>query len=105
MVGDFYRNFGYPFIDVANGGSLILVGVTQGDLVFDDPEFHKRETTLLASRNALAVDFERVIAAMRSGQIPSAALQTHSVDADDLPQQIPLLIAEADNVLKAIAHF
>src|SRR5262245_37258979 len=22
MVGDFYRNFGYPFIDVANGGSL-----------------------------------------------------------------------------------
>jgi len=22
MIGDFYRNFGYPFIDVANGGSL-----------------------------------------------------------------------------------
>jgi glyoxylase-like metal-dependent hydrolase (beta-lactamase superfamily II) len=22
MVGDFYRNFGYPFIDVGNGGSL-----------------------------------------------------------------------------------
>ena len=22
MVGDFYRNFGYPFIDTANGGSL-----------------------------------------------------------------------------------
>lgn len=90
---------------VANGGSLILVGVTKGDLVFDDPEFHKRETTLLASRNALAADFERVIGAMRSGQIPSAALQTHSVEAEDLPQQIPLLIAEADNVLKAIAHF
>lgn len=90
---------------VANGGSLVLVGVTKGDLVFDDPEFHKRETTLLASRNALAADFERVIAAMRSGQIPSAALQTHSVEAEDLPQQIPLLIAEADNVLKAIAHF
>ncbi|MEO8374500.1 MAG: zinc-binding alcohol dehydrogenase family protein [Sphingomonas bacterium] len=90
---------------VANGGSLVLVGVTQGDLVFDDPEFHKRETTMLASRNALAIDFERVIAAMRSGQIPSAALQTHSIEADDLPQQIPLLIAEADNVLKAIAHF
>jgi len=90
---------------VANGGSLVLVGVTQGDLVFDDPEFHKRETTMLASRNALAADFERVIAAMRSGQIPSDALQTHKVEAEDLPQQIPLLIAEADNVLKAIAHF
>jgi len=22
MIGDFYRNFGYPFIDVGNGGSL-----------------------------------------------------------------------------------
>src|SRR5438874_7097878 len=22
MIGDFYRNFGYPFIDIANGGSL-----------------------------------------------------------------------------------
>src|SRR6267143_577542 len=22
MIGDFYRNFGYPFIDTANGGSL-----------------------------------------------------------------------------------
>ena len=22
MVGDFYRNFGYPFIDTSNGGSL-----------------------------------------------------------------------------------
>jgi glyoxylase-like metal-dependent hydrolase (beta-lactamase superfamily II) len=22
MIGDFYRNYGYPFIDTANGGSL-----------------------------------------------------------------------------------
>jgi hypothetical protein len=22
MIGDFYRNFGYPFIDTNNGGSL-----------------------------------------------------------------------------------
>ncbi len=90
---------------VANGGTLVLVGVAPGDLVFDDPEFHRRETTLLASRNALARDFERVIAAMRAGQIPSDALQTHSVQAEDLPEHIPFLIAEADNVLKAIAHF
>jgi 2-desacetyl-2-hydroxyethyl bacteriochlorophyllide A dehydrogenase len=90
---------------VANGGTLVFVGVAPGDLVFDDPEFHKRETTLLASRNALAADFERVIAAMRAGKIPSDALQTHSVRAEELPERIPLLIAEADNVLKAIAHF
>jgi len=90
---------------VANGGTLVLVGVAPGDLVFADPEFHKRETTLLASRNALSRDFERVIAAMRAGDIPFDALKTHSVQAEDLPTQIPMLIAEADNVLKAIAQF
>jgi len=90
---------------VANGGTLVLVGVAPGDLVFSDPEFHKRETTLLASRNALSSDFKRVIAAMRAGDIPFDALKTHSVAAEDLPERIPMLIAEADNVLKAIAHF
>jgi len=90
---------------VAHGGTLVFVGVAPGDLVLSDPEFHKRETTLLASRNALNTDFEQVIAAIRSGDIPTAALQTHSVPALELPERLPQLIAEADHVLKAIAHF
>ena len=88
---------------VAHGGSYVLVGVAKGDLVFADPDFHKRETTLLASRNALDADFARVIAAIRSGAIPTAALHTHSFAAIDAPTQIPALIAQADHVLKAIA--
>jgi len=90
---------------VAHGGTLVFVGVAPGDLILSDPEFHKRETTLIASRNALNEDFEQVIAAIRSGAIPTAALQTHSVPGLDLPQRLPELIAEADHVLKAIAHF
>ncbi|EZP53234.1 zinc-binding alcohol dehydrogenase family protein [Sphingomonas sp. RIT328] len=90
---------------VAHGGSYVLVGVAKGDLVFADPEFHKRETTLLASRNALAADFARVIAAIRSGAIDTAALHTHSVAAIDLPTAMPGLIERADQVLKAIASF
>jgi 2-desacetyl-2-hydroxyethyl bacteriochlorophyllide A dehydrogenase len=90
---------------VAHGGKLVLVGVAPGNLVFPDPEFHKRETTLLASRNALAVDFDRVVAAMKDGGIPTAALQTHSFAADEMPTRLPALIEEADHVLKAIASF
>jgi 2-desacetyl-2-hydroxyethyl bacteriochlorophyllide A dehydrogenase len=90
---------------VAHGGTLVLVGVAQGDLVLADPEFHKRETSLLASRNALNRDFEQVIAAMKAGQIPTDALQTHSFPGIELPDRLPRLIAEADHVLKAIAHF
>ena len=90
---------------VAHGGRLTLVGVAPGDLVLADPEFHKRETTMLASRNALNRDFEQVIAAIKAGEIPTDALHTHSLSATELPERLPQLIAEADHVLKAIAHF
>ncbi|GGO93100.1 zinc-binding alcohol dehydrogenase family protein [Stakelama pacifica] len=87
---------------VAHGGTLVLVGVAPGNLVFADPEFHKRETTLMASRNALTADFARVIAAIRSGDINTDVLHTHSLAVDDLPERLPELIEEADHVLKAI---
>jgi len=90
---------------VAHGGTLVFVGVAPGDLVLSDPEFHKRETTLIASRNALSADFDRVIAAIRDGHIPTDALHTHSVSGDDLPTRLPELIEEADHVLKAIVQF
>jgi 2-desacetyl-2-hydroxyethyl bacteriochlorophyllide A dehydrogenase len=90
---------------VAHGGNLVLVGVAPGDLIFPDPEFHKRETTLLASRNALGEDFERVIAAIKSGDLPIDALQTHRFPAEETPERLPELIADADHVLKAIACF
>jgi 2-desacetyl-2-hydroxyethyl bacteriochlorophyllide A dehydrogenase len=90
---------------VAHGGTLVLVGVAPGDLVFADPEFHKRETTLLASRNALNADFERVIGAMKDGKIPLDALQTHSFPLEEISDRLPELIAGADDVLKAIGRF
>jgi 2-desacetyl-2-hydroxyethyl bacteriochlorophyllide A dehydrogenase len=90
---------------VAHGGSYVLIGVARDDLVFPDPEFHKRETTLIASRNALSADFDRVIRAIKQGSIPTAALQTHAFAAEDMPHQLPRLIEDADNVLKAIARF
>ncbi|AUN32903.1 dehydrogenase [Niveispirillum cyanobacteriorum] len=100
-IGAMSSNLSY----VAHSGTFVLVGVAKGDLVYADPEFHKRETTLLASRNALRADFDRVIAAIRSGDIPDAALYTHGFDAVDMPTRLPRLIAEADHVLKAIARF
>ncbi|SEN11231.1 2-desacetyl-2-hydroxyethyl bacteriochlorophyllide A dehydrogenase [Sphingomonas gellani] len=89
---------------VAHGGSYVLVSVVKDDLVFPDPEFHKRETTLIASRNALPPDFDRVIAAIRDGAIPTDALHTHVVTADELPTRMPQLIADADHVMKAIVQ-
>ena len=90
---------------LGHGGRLVFVGVSQGDITFDDPEFHKRETTLIASRNALPRDFNRVTAALKSGAIRASDLQTHSVVGEEMPGRLPELIANADHVLKAVASF
>ncbi len=90
---------------VAHGGTYVLLSVVKEDIAFSDPEFHKRETTLLASRNALSADFERVVGAIKGGLIPTAALLTHSFPAVEAPRRIPELIADADTVLKAMVEF
>jgi len=90
---------------LATGGVMVLVGVAPGDIALSDPEFHKREATLLASRNALAEDFDNVISAIKADLIPTGALQTHSFAAEEMAQRLPELISGADRVLKAIAYF
>jgi 2-desacetyl-2-hydroxyethyl bacteriochlorophyllide A dehydrogenase len=72
-VGAMRRGLGF----LAHAGRYVLLSVVQEEIGFADPEFHKRETTLLASRNALPEDFAEVVRWMRAGQIPTAALRTH----------------------------
>ncbi|MGH8294025.1 MAG: zinc-binding alcohol dehydrogenase family protein [Steroidobacteraceae bacterium] len=90
---------------VAHGGTYVLLSVVREEIGFPDPEFHKRETTLLASRNALRADFQRVVSSIAAGMIPTEALLTHSFPALEAPRRIPELIAIADDVLKAMIEF
>jgi 2-desacetyl-2-hydroxyethyl bacteriochlorophyllide A dehydrogenase len=76
---------------VASGGRLVFVGLTRDPITFDDPEFHRRELTLLASRNATAVDFERVIGAVRGGRIDPVGWITHRLALRDLPERFDAL--------------
>jgi len=90
---------------VAHGGTYVLLSVVKEQIAFSDPEFHKRETTLLASRNALSRDFVRVVSSIKEGMIPTDALLTHTFSAGEAPRRIPELIASADSVLKAMVEF
>jgi 2-desacetyl-2-hydroxyethyl bacteriochlorophyllide A dehydrogenase len=96
-------NAGIAF--VAHGGTYVLVSVVMDDLVFPDPEFHKRETTLMGSRNATRADFELVIQRLADGSIPAQALRTQSFPALDTGTHIVDLIANQGSVLKAVAAF
>jgi 2-desacetyl-2-hydroxyethyl bacteriochlorophyllide A dehydrogenase len=90
---------------VCHGGRYVLVSVVTDDISFPDPEFHKRETTLLASRNALNSDFARVIAGIRDGSIPARLLHTHSFDVGNIAQSFAQLHHDRDNVVKALVAF
>ena len=94
------RGFGF----IAHGGRYVLVSIVQGNIAFSDPEFHKREATLLSSRNATTADFETVLAAMRSGDVPVAALATHRLQLADLPRDFAGLLDPEQHVIKAIVE-
>jgi 2-desacetyl-2-hydroxyethyl bacteriochlorophyllide A dehydrogenase len=93
---------GFQFI--AHGGKYVLVSIVRDTISFSDPEFHKREATLLGSRNATMEDFETVINAMRSGQIPDKALNTHRLALTDVAAQFHMLLNPQAGVVKALVE-
>lgn len=93
---------GFKF--VAHAGTYVLISVVGATISFSDPEFHKRETTLLGSRNATPEDFETVLDAMRAGKIPSAALNTHRLTLSTVPMEFKKLLDPAQGVIKAIVE-
>jgi len=90
------------FARVAHGGSFVLVSIVAAAITFDDPAFHKRETSLLGSRNATRADFVAVIEAIRAGAVPTAAMHTHSAPLDDLPARLGEWMTPEAGVIKAI---
>lgn len=92
------RGFGF----LAHGARYVLLSVVKGTITFSDPEFHKREATLLASRNALPPDFAEVVRQMQAGRIPTAALNTHRGALADAPALLPDWSRPEAGVVKAI---
>jgi len=90
----------------AFGGRLIYVGITQQDLQFPHaPALHRRELTLLGSRNALTRDFARIIRLIEDGTIDTAPWVTHRAKFDDLIAEFPTWLKPETGVIKAIVAF
>jgi 2-desacetyl-2-hydroxyethyl bacteriochlorophyllide A dehydrogenase len=89
---------------VAHGGTYVLVSIVRDTFSFADPEFHKRETSLLGSRNATAEDFEVVLDAMRAGHVPTNLLNTHRTTLDQFADILPKWMDPAEGVIKAIVE-
>jgi 2-desacetyl-2-hydroxyethyl bacteriochlorophyllide A dehydrogenase len=87
---------------VASGGTLVFVGLFQGDLVIADPLFHRKEITLLASRNAQPHTFKHLIDRMERGDLDTAPWITHQASLADVTSQFPGWLDPANGVIKAM---
>lgn len=87
---------------MAHGARFVLIGLQKGDIVLNHPEFHKREATLMSSRNATKEDFAHVISSMKAGLVKPANYITHEVAFEDVAKEFKGWLDPANGVIKAM---
>ena len=89
---------------MAHGARYVLIGLQRGDISFNHPEFHKREGTLMSSRNAIREDFEHVITSMKKGKVDPTTYITHRVLFDNVKDEFEHWLDPANGVIKAMVE-
>jgi 2-desacetyl-2-hydroxyethyl bacteriochlorophyllide A dehydrogenase len=88
----------------AHSGRLVYVGLNKGELSFLHTEIHKRELTILCSRNATKADFLRVIECLENGSVRSSCMITHHSSFDDLTDNFSEWLKSETGVIKAMVN-
>jgi 2-desacetyl-2-hydroxyethyl bacteriochlorophyllide A dehydrogenase len=96
------RSMENGFDHVAHGGRYVLVSVVKERIGFMAPDFHRKEMTLLGSRNATGEDFQSVIGAIRAGAVPIDRLVTHRTTLAGAVRDIPRWATEKAGLIKAV---
>jgi len=89
---------------VGFAGRLVFVGITTQEVSFGHPLMHRREMTLLASRNALPGDFTRIIRLIEEGRIDTRPWITHHAEFVEMIGQFPRWLKPETRVIKAVVH-
>lgn len=93
-------NAGFEYM--AHGARYVLVGLQKNELVISHPEFHKREATLMSSRNATRQDFEHVINSMKKGLVKPETYITHRVSFEEVKDNFASWLKPETGVIKAM---
>lgn len=90
---------------IRHGGSIIFVGLFKGDLSFADPDFHKKETTMMGSRNATEEDFAKVGRLMAQGKLSADMMLTHRFDFNTLAEVYETDVVKNKALIKGVIQF
>jgi 2-desacetyl-2-hydroxyethyl bacteriochlorophyllide A dehydrogenase len=84
-------------------GRVVYVGITQQPLELPQAPFlHRRELTLMASRNALPGDFTRIIRLIGEGRIDTRPWITHHAAFEEVAEAFPGWLKPETGVIKAV---
>jgi len=89
---------------MSHGARYVMVGLQKGDISISHPEFHKREATLMSSRNATREDFKQVIDAIKSKTIDPTMYVTHRVLFDQIKDAFKGWLDPDNGVIKAMVE-
>jgi 2-desacetyl-2-hydroxyethyl bacteriochlorophyllide A dehydrogenase len=89
---------------VAHSGRLVFAGIVTSNISFPDPLFHRRELTLLASRNSQPSDFAKVISFLEKNEQVARTWITHQTQLAQLPLDMPFLLRPETRVIKAMVE-
>lgn len=92
----------HAFQYMAHGARYVLIGLQKDNISFSHPEFHKREATLMSSRNATREDFEHVIACIKNKQVDALPYITNRVQFEDLKDKFEQFLNPRNGVIKAM---
>jgi len=87
---------------MSHGGKLVFIGHNKQMIQIEDPEFHKKETTLLGSRNAKAVDFKKVITILKDSDIDIGSVITRKLNFYNFIDEFNDVLTEKSLSLKVL---
>lgn len=87
---------------VQQGGKLIFVGIVNDKISLFDPDLHRREATILASRNSTPAEHHRVLELMESGSIDVSAWPMECAAPHLMEQRSPLWLRRQAGIVKAV---
>jgi len=96
------RSMSQAYQYVEQGGKLVFLGIVQADVAIPDPELHRRELTVFASRNATRQDFAHVIDSIETGKVNVGPWITQRVDAAQMIEEFPNWLNPEYGVVKAM---
>lgn len=87
------------------GGKLVFVGLVNERISIFDPDLHRREATILASRNSTAPEHHRVLDLMESGQMDVSDWPMECAPPERMNERFPLWLRREAGIVKAVVEW